>query len=128
MFTNKLSKLFLMVLAIAIVLVTVSFAASPKIIQPYPDYALRHPGGLVIPVNSNLDTRGSDYYQRHPELSVPAVLGLGASDYFQRHPELITPAGAAVDMTDYFFRHPELSGASLKNVDLTDYFFRHPNN
>jgi hypothetical protein len=47
----------------------------------------------------------SDYFERHPELSNLAALGLGASDYAERHPELSAKASSSVDMTDYYFRH-----------------------
>jgi hypothetical protein len=49
----------------------------------------------------------NDYYQRHPELSVPGLIGWGASDYYQRHPELNRPAKTSVDLTDYYFRHSD---------------------
>jgi len=99
--------------------------------QAASDFYQRHPDwtwaindqSAVIPVTG--DSAFPDYYQRHPELSVPAVLGLGASDYFQRHPELTVSAEASVDMTDYYFRHAAPRSSS-KTVDLTDYFFRHP--
>jgi len=74
----------------------------------------------------------NDFYQRHTDwasglnIGVP-VTGISESlDYFQRHPELSMPveAGAAIDMTDYFVRHPELH-APIENTDLSDYFLRH---
>jgi hypothetical protein len=46
------------------------------------------------------------------------------ADYFQRHPELSVPAGMAIDTTDYFVRHPELL-TSRESNDLSDYFLRH---
>ena len=128
MFTNKLSMLLLAAIVSAITLAIVSFVAAPKSSELYQDYALRHPGGLIIPITGNLDTSGSDYYQRHPELSAPVRIDAGYSDYFERHPDLSAPAGTSFDTTDYYFRHPELSGASNMNVDLTDYYFRHINN
>ena len=127
MFTNKLSKLFLASVVVALTLVTVSFVVAPTASDPYPDYALRHPGEVIIPVTDNQDTTGSDYFQRHPELSLPSLIGQGASDYFQRHPELISLAERSSDTTDYFFRHLELQGLSITDPDLTDYFFRHLN-
>jgi hypothetical protein len=98
------------------------------------DFYQRHPDwtwtvdqqNAVIPVTG--EQAFPDYFQRHPELTVPSVIGIGASDYFQRHPALIAPAAVSVDTTDYFFRHPELSGTSGGNVDLTDYYFRHIDN
>jgi len=68
---------------------------------------------VVIPLTGNNDAAFPDYYQRHPELSVPVLIGLDASDYFQRHPELTAPAEASVDTTYYFFRHRELSAPGL---------------
>ena len=146
MFTKNSSKLLVLIGIAVIALVTVSIAAVPKASQSYPDYAQRHPGGLVIPASTNLDTRGSDYFQRHPELTRSSVMGIGASDYFQRHPELTTSVlgiGASdyfqrhaeltisilgLDASDYFMRHPELIAPAEVSVDMTDYFFRHPGN
>jgi len=127
MFTNKLSKPFLAIVVAALTLVTVSFIAAPKASEPYLDYALRHPGEVIVPVTGQLDTANSDYFQRHPELTAPSLLGQDASDYFQRHPELTAPAEASIDMTDYFFRHPELRRGAGNEADMTDYYFRHLN-
>jgi len=94
--------------------------------QQHPEWRWRTTNqNVVIPLTGNNDAAFPDYYQRHPELSVPAVLGLTASDYFQRHPELTAPAEASVDLTDYYFRHAAALSSS-RNIDLTDYFFRHP--
>jgi hypothetical protein len=78
-----------------------------------------------VPLTVIIDDAITDYYQRHPELTVPSLIGQGASDYFQRHPELTAPAEAALDTTDYYFRHLELQGLSISDRDMTDYFFRH---
>ena len=80
---------------------------------------------VVIPLTGNNDAAFPDYYQRHPELTVPAILGLTASDYFQRHPELSVPVLIGLDASDYFQRHPELTAPAEASVDTTDYFFRH---
>ena len=89
----------------------------------FPDYFQRHP---ELSAPSILGLGASDYFQRHPELTVPSIFGLGASDYFMRHPELTVPsADVSVDMTDYYFRQAALQ-PSASNIDLTDYFFRHP--
>lgn len=121
MFKNR----FILVIGVlSLVLVTmavsnpksnISFAAD----QGASDFYQRHPDWqwvasdqkAIIPLTG--DTAFPDYYQRHPELSMLAIIGLGASDYFQRHPELTAPADASVDMTDYFFRHHELSAAGV---------------
>ena len=124
MFTNKLSKPFLVVVVTTLALVTVSFVVAPKASQPYQDYALRHKGEVITPIIGKLDTSSTDYFQRHPELTVSAILGLGASDYFQRHPELTAPAETSMDMTDYYFRQAVLF-PTVKTIDLTDYYFRH---
>jgi hypothetical protein len=57
---------------------------------------------------------------------MPLAENQADTDYFQRHPELSMPAGAgaALDMTDYFVRHPELR-TSAESEDLSDYFLRH---
>src|SRR5215212_989687 len=138
------SNLFLIGALAIVVIVLLTIAIAPAISAPQPafapvprlseagsDFHERHPDwtwainnqDAIIPLTGDLAF--PDYYQRHPELSVPAVLGLTASDYFQRHPELTAPAEASVDMTDYYFRQAALQ-SSLTNIDLTDYFFRHP--
>ena len=104
MLTNRFSKLVIVVVIAAVALLTISFTASPKANQAYQDYALRHPGPMIMAGNRAPDaTQGSDWFQRHW-----AELGLSRSP----------------DTTDYFFRHPELQVAS-RAVDLTDYYFRH---
>src|SRR5215213_3846431 len=129
MFKNR----FLLVLGV-ISLLSVTMAISQPhldVSQAGTDFYQRHPDwtwainnqDAIIPLTGDLAF--PDYSQRHPELSVPAVLGLTASDYFQRHPELTAPAEASVDMTDYYFRQAALKSAA-QIVDLTDYFFRHP--
>jgi hypothetical protein len=60
-----------------------------------------------------------------PRSAVIPVTGVSEyADYFQRHPELSVPAGASIDTTDYFVRHPELL-TSRESIDLSDYFLRH---
>ena len=104
MFTNRISKIVIVLTVVAVALLTVSFAASPKESQPYLDYALRHPGALIQSSSGpSTATQGSDWYQRHR-----GELGIVRS----------------ADTTDYFFRHPELRAAN-GSVDLTDYYFRH---
>ena len=132
MFKNR----FLLVLGV-ISLLSVSLAVSyshPDTLHPADqgasDFYQRHPDwtwtikgqNAVIPITGA--SAFPDYFQRHPELTVPSILGLGASDYFMRHPELITWADASVDLTDYYFRHAASQPPS-RNIDLTDYFFRH---
>jgi hypothetical protein len=91
--------------------------------QRHPDWVWAvHSQNAVIPVTGA--SAFPDYFQRHPELSVRAVLGLTASDYFMRHPELVTPAASTFDMTDYYFRQAAINAAA-RTIDLTDYFFRH---
>src|SRR5215211_2264211 len=120
MFKNR----FILILGVlSLVLMTMAVSnpfssASPVVDQSNTDFHQRNPDWqwvasdqkTIIPLTG--DAAFPDYHQRHPELSVPAILGLGASDYFQRHPELTAPADASVDMTDYFFRHPELSAGA----------------
>lgn len=133
MFKNRF-VLVLGVLSLLLVTVAVSkpFSNSlPVGVDGASDFYQRHPEwkwivrnpSALIPVTG--DTAFSDYYQRHLELSVSSVIGMGAPDYFQRHPELIAPVEAAFDQSDYFFRHPELRALG-KSTDLTDYFVRHP--
>jgi hypothetical protein len=133
MFKNR----FLLVLGvISLLSVTMAVAypqsnASLAADQTDSDFYQRHPDWTwaVNDQNASMPVTGDsafpDYYQRHLELSAPAVLGLGASDYFQRHPELVAPAEASFDLTDYYFRQQVLFPAG-KTIDLTDYYFRHP--
>jgi hypothetical protein len=88
---------------------------------PDTDFYQRHPE-LRMPAVTSLDL--TDYINRHPELSASTEDALAVSDYFMRHPELTISVDASADLTDYFFRQEWLSSGS--SVDLTDYFFRHP--
>jgi hypothetical protein len=56
----------------------------------------------------------TDFYQRHPNwkwvtsdqnVLIPATGTEDYPDYFQRHPELSVPVEISIDATDYFFRH-----------------------
>jgi hypothetical protein len=127
LFVIGLVSLLLVTMAVATPRSQASLAAD----QGASDFYQRHPDwtwaindqNVVVPVTG--DSAFPDYYQRHLELSAPAVVGLGASDYFQRHPELVAPAAASVDLTDYYFRQQVLFPAG-KTIDLTDYYFRYP--
>lgn len=85
MFTNRISKIVIVVLIAAIALLTVSFAASPKAAQPYPDYAQRHPGGIVMSAALSAGDASPDYYQRHRD-EIRATRPVDTTDYFFRHP------------------------------------------
>ncbi|MFN8385389.1 MAG: hypothetical protein U0V48_01840 [Anaerolineales bacterium] len=114
---------FLLVLVIAaLTLATVSFAVAPKASQPYPDYAQRHAGEVLIPVTGNSEAN-TDYFQRHRNEVVRPV---DTTDYFQRHPELTVSAATSRDLTDYFFRQTWIPWIPARvPADLTDYFFRY---
>ena len=71
------------------------------------DFALRHPEWVVSV----------------PNAAVPVTGILAPSDYFQRHPTLSLTVANVADLTDYFIRHPELRAATT--IDLSDYFLRH---
>jgi hypothetical protein len=135
---NK-NRLFLAISAVSLLVMGMAVFSpfsrkSPATTRDTSDFYQRHPDwtwtvnqqNAVLPVTG--EQAFPDYFQRHPELTVPSVIGIGASDYFQRHPVLIAPAEASVDTTDYYFRHPERSSTSASHVDLTDYYFRHINN
>jgi len=137
------SNLYLTVALAIAMIVLLTFAIAP---------AITTSGPVVIPVTSNSET-ASDYFQRHPELKVPAAVAgdrtsdfslrhpewilsvsntvvpvtgiFEASDYFQRHPELSlpVPSASAADLSDYFVRYPELRTPGT--IDLSDYFQRH---
>jgi hypothetical protein len=103
---------------------TANFIPSDRY-QKHPEWWWRTTNQNVgIPLTGSSDDAFPDYYQRHPELSVPALIGLAASDYFMRHPELVAPAASTFDMTDYYFRQAAIKAAA-RTIDLTDYFFRH---
>jgi hypothetical protein len=72
-----------------------------------------------------------DFALRHPEwmtvahiVAIPVTGGAESLDYFQRHPELLMPAVITADTADYFTRHPELR-PSVPSTNLSDYFQRH---
>ena len=139
---SRNSNLYLIAALAAIMVVSLTFAVVPAISAPQP---------ILAPVAGGVDTT-SDYYQRHPELSmssssavdvagdfylrhpgwasdiqsvtIPVTGATEASDYFQRHAELVLPVKINVDTTDYFTRHPELL-LPAETTDLSDYFLRH---
>lgn len=119
---NGLSKLLLVLVVAALTLATASFAVTPKVSQPYQDYAQRRAGEVLIPVTGNSEAN-SDYFQRHRnELIRPA----DTTDYFQRHPELTVSTAVTGNLTDYFFRQTWIPWIPARvPVDLTDYFFRY---
>jgi hypothetical protein len=104
---------------------TVEFIPS-DLYQRHPEWWWRTTNqNVAIPLTGNSDGAFPDYYQRHLELSTPALIGgLTASDYFMRHPELIAPAASTFDMTDYYFRQAAIKAAA-RSIDLTDYYLRH---
>ncbi len=81
--------------------------------------------------NWNRNLQGSDYYERHPNLSAPVTSIIDrTSDFALRHPDwTISLQNAAILVTgslessDYFQRHPELRTPAT--IDLSDYFQRH---
>lgn len=84
--------------------------------------------GRATRTNGSVDNTLSDYWQRHPELSNPVTvpqLDTIGSDYYERHRADII-AARGVDTTDYAARHPELNASPALQADLTDYYFRHP--
>lgn len=69
-----------LIIALAIVLIAIlSLAVIPSIAAPKP---------AGIPITGVSDY--ADYYQRHPELSMPAGTSIDTTDYFMRHPEMRT--------------------------------------
>ena len=82
------------------------------------DYYQRHPGLTIA-----METVPSDELQQNPEILI-AGNAVAVSDYFQRHPELLKP-GNTVDLSDWFQRHSD--SLKLGNaVDLSDWSLRHP--
>ncbi|HEY3476399.1 MAG TPA: hypothetical protein VGK56_17425 [Anaerolineales bacterium] len=105
------SNLFL-IGALAIVVITLlTLAIVPAVSAPQP---------AAAPA-SRLSEAGSDYYQRHPELSVSTALESDmGGDFYLRHPEWASNVqNAAILVTgnseasDYFQRHPELSAVGV---------------
>lgn len=121
MFKNR----FLVVIGVISLLLVTMALSNPRPSSSRPadlgasDFYQRHPDWtwVVNPQNALIPVTGApafpDYFQRHPELSAPSILGLGASDYFQRHPELMNPVEDSIDTTDYFFRHLDKNASSL---------------
>jgi len=128
MFANR----FLVVIGvISLLLVTLAVSSprsgtAPASDQGASDFYQRHPDwtwavndqNAVIPLTSA--SAFPDYFQRHPELSAPLILGVGASDYFQRHPELSASVERSVDTTDYFFRHLNQNTSSFAGSFTTE--------
>jgi len=135
----KKNQLFLAVTAVSLLLMGLVAFNPFRVIssvkkEAASDFYQRHPDWIwtvnnqnaVIPITG--DAEYPDYYQRHPELSLPAKIESGYSAYFERHPELSALAGTSVDTSDYYLRHPELSNTFDGNIDLADYYFRHIHN
>ncbi len=118
MSTKRIPVIVSVIAIAAAVVATSSFSAASKTRQSMDDYALRHPEGLgntaAQPAPYYL---GSDFAERHPELS-GAAQSIDTSDYFLRHPDLVP----AIDASDFYLRHPEFWSV----VDTSDYFLRHP--
>ena len=99
-------------------------AKAPVADNTLSDYWQRHPD-LSIPVTGKtIDTRSSDWFQRHLFEAFP---GLGGRylDYAARHPELSVASTRSVDLTDYAARHPGMTIQLVRPIDTTDYYFRH---
>ncbi len=117
---NRLMIALAVLVAITAAVVTTSFAEPPMVASPVDDFALRHPAGFAaFGVDMAAFYSGSDYAQRHPELSA-STNEIDNADYFLRHPELI-----AVENSDFSLRHPEWTILSPV-VDTSDYAARHP--
>jgi hypothetical protein len=110
---TRTSNLFL-IGALAIAVVTLlTFAVVP---------GLSAPRSVPAPI-SRLSEAGSDYYERHPELSAPVEM---TGDWYQKYPGEWASRGAGVAIpvtgssaaSDYFQRHPELSSSA--NVPLDE--------
>ena len=70
-----------LIAALAVILLT--FAVVPAISTPEP---------VLVPV-TGMSEAGSDYYERHPELSAAAaIVGDVTDDLYQRHPEWVSRA------------------------------------
>jgi hypothetical protein len=90
--SNTRSSNLILIGALAIVLITLlTLAVVP---------AISVPESVPVPA-VRFSEAGSDYYQRHPQLSISAALGAdAASDYHLRHPglsgaDVITPLVAS---------------------------------
>lgn len=124
MITNRISKFSVGLLILAVAFVSVSFVTSNNSAKNVSSntYLPLPPGKQTQHYNAAREARNlyhrpsdrsslasaavyPDYFERHPELSNLAVLGLEASDYAERHPELSAKSASSVDLTDYYFRH-----------------------
>ena len=73
------SNLYLIAALAAATIILLTLAIVPVISAPQ---------SVLVPVTGSSETT-SDYFQRHPELKMPALADVDpAGDYFERHPEL----------------------------------------
>ena len=92
---TRSSSLYLIGALAATIVIILTLAVVP---------AISAPERVIVPAGSNASEANSDYFQRHPQSSLPAVTSVETADYFLRHPES-RPAGLQTDLSDYFLRH-----------------------
>jgi hypothetical protein len=122
MFKNRF-RLVLGLISLAVVSLAISsFRSNGSLsdLEAASDFYQRHPDWTWMVHNPAVDF--PDYFQRHPERTIPSTLEMGASDYFQRHPELTARPDASSDLSEYYFRQQALK---RPGSDSTDYYFRH---
>ena len=121
MLNNRLAAILA---AVAMVIVAAAFVINtgtptnhvvPQEVRAAPDRGL--PSGEIRLENAE----ASDYYQRHPGLTI--AIEEVSSDWYARHPELMN-AGNTLGASDYFERHPEVFRMS-DTADLSDWYQRH---
>ena len=104
---TRKSDLYLTIALTIIIVVFLSLAAVPGISL-----------GKLAPVAApGASETAFDYYQRHPELRVPAAGAADvAGDFYLRHPAWTAnaqpaaiPVTGSADTSDYLERHPELN-------------------
>lgn len=122
---TRSSNLYLIAVLAVMAAVLLTFTVIP---------AISAPGAAAVPV-SRVSDNTSDFYLRHPELS---IAGLPAaemqSDFYQRHPEWVMdaqvaaiPVTGAPEGSDYFERHSDLSLAAANTPNAgADFYLRHP--
>lgn len=117
---TRKTNLYLIMALVVILVGILSLAVVPTIAAPK---------SVSIPVKA---AEYTDYYQRHPELSMPKGVAVDMTeDFYLRHPEWTAslqtaaiPVTGISESLDYFQRHPELR-TPTESDDLSDYFLRH---
>lgn len=120
--SKSISSSLALLLVIAVVLVSVSFATRPGVATATDNFSKKEAGFSNVVSNTSLPLPPGKQALLYNAAG-------GSSDFYQRHSNWNSfPAGSAAVYSDYAERHPELSAQAESSVDLSDYYFRHLNN